>query len=343
MPDSPEPRTGTVEPGSGGMHYEDDFVVPTDPAADRVEEALSAPRNAFRVVTDILEDMFGPRADADWERAAGSFDMLLHHHGYAITDLRSTAPATDPRIAVDGLVTDVPGTDYQQTAPPMVRAADSKPHQSGQSFTRRSTAPATGPGLEAGTRTMGRVLLDIFDQAEDRPNIRRLVSEALGLVGRAAAQDDAALRAATEARSGVDEVGEGTLTERRAKFVYEGARIAAAAALAPIIPEPWGQREEAFRSQFLDVIERQCGPDRNESPSELHEDWVKAYEAMGWTYGPVRSKADKTHPDMVPYDDLGQLERDKDAVFVALCEIARQWIYEAAALATTQPERRDGA
>jgi len=29
----------------------------------------------------------------------------------------------------------------------------------------------------------------------------------------------------------------------------------------------------------------------------------------------------------VPYADLGQLERDKDAVFVALCEIARQWIY----------------
>jgi hypothetical protein len=29
---------------------------------------------------------------------------------------------------------------------------------------------------------------------------------------------------------------------------------------------------------------------------------------------------------MVPYDDLGQLEKDKDSVFVALCEIARLWI-----------------
>ena len=37
----------------------------------------------------------------------------------------------------------------------------------------------------------------------------------------------------------------------------------------------------------------------------------------------------KTHPDLVPYAQLGQLERDKDAVFVALCEIARQWIYTA--------------
>lgn len=118
-------------------------------------------------------------------------------------------------------------------------------------------------------------------------------------------------------------------TERRAIFVYEGVRLAAEAALAPIVPEPWEQRDEAFRSQFLDVIAKQCGPDRKDSPEELHDDWVRAYEAMGWRYGPVRDVDARTHPDMVGYWDLGQLERDKDAVFVALCEIARQWIYEA--------------
>jgi hypothetical protein len=119
-----------------------------------------------------------------------------------------------------------------------------------------------------------------------------------------------------------------SLTERRAEFVYEGARIAALAAKAPIIPEPWADREEPFKAQFRDVIARQCGPDRKHSPEELHDDWVKAYEAMGWVYGPDRSMILKTHPDMVPYWDLGQLERDKDAVFVALCDIARQWIYD---------------
>jgi hypothetical protein len=121
-----------------------------------------------------------------------------------------------------------------------------------------------------------------------------------------------------------------TLTYRRAEFVYEGARLAALAACAPIIPEPWAEREEAFRTQFLDVIEQQCGPDRKASPEELHEDWVLAYAKMGWRYGEVRDAEAKTHPDMVAYDDLGQLERDKDAVFVALCEIARVWIYDPA-------------
>lgn len=119
-----------------------------------------------------------------------------------------------------------------------------------------------------------------------------------------------------------------TLTERRARFVYEGARIAAEAARAPIVPEPWEEREEAFRTQFLEVIDRQTGPQRSGSPEELHGSWMQAYVEMGWQYGPERDPERKLHPDLVPYDQLGQLERDKDAVFVALCEIARQWIYD---------------
>lgn len=118
------------------------------------------------------------------------------------------------------------------------------------------------------------------------------------------------------------------ILSRRAWFVYEAARLAAIAAKAPIVPEPWDGRDEAFRSQFLGVIERQCSPSRSADPAALHQDWVEAYEAMGWRFGPTRDPLTKTHPDMVPYEELGQLERDKDAVFVALCEIARQWVYE---------------
>ena len=117
-----------------------------------------------------------------------------------------------------------------------------------------------------------------------------------------------------------------SLTEQRAMFVYEGARLQAIAVDAPIVPEPWPEREEPFRAQFRDVIEMMCGPDRKADPEELHDDWVRAYEEMGWRYGPVRDPEAKTHPDMVPFDQLEQREQDKDAVFIALCEIARQWI-----------------
>lgn len=117
------------------------------------------------------------------------------------------------------------------------------------------------------------------------------------------------------------------LLERRSEFVYNGARLAAEAAQAPIVPVPWDEREEPFKVQFREVIKRQCGDLRSRSPEKLHGGWMQAYIEMGWVYGETYDREKKIHPDLVPYSDLGQLERDKDAVFVALCEIARQWVY----------------
>ena len=116
--------------------------------------------------------------------------------------------------------------------------------------------------------------------------------------------------------------------ERRAEFVYDAARLAALAADAPIIPVPWAEREQDFKDQFLKVIYRQCSSQRSSSPEELHGSWMQAYLTMGWVYGEKYDRENRIHPDLVPYDQLGQLEQDKDAVFIALCEIARQWIYK---------------
>lgn len=118
------------------------------------------------------------------------------------------------------------------------------------------------------------------------------------------------------------------LNLRRAVFVYDAARLAAVASGAPIVPVPWAEREQPFKDQFLQVIERQCGPQRSRSPEELHGSWMQAYFAMGWVYGEKYDREAKTHPDLVPYADLGVLEQDKDSVFVALCEIARLYIRE---------------
>ena len=75
------------------------------------------------------------------------------------------------------------------------------------------------------------------------------------------------------------------LIERGAQFIYEGARLAALAARAPVVPASWDEREEAFKSQFLKVVERQCGEQRSRSPEELHGSWMQAYFAMGWVFG----------------------------------------------------------
>lgn len=118
------------------------------------------------------------------------------------------------------------------------------------------------------------------------------------------------------------------LNERRARFVYEAARLAAIAAQAPVIPASWGNREKDFCDQFISVIEKQCGPNRSESPEELHGNWMQAYFLNGWVYSENYDAEKRTHPDLIPYNKLGVLERDKDAVFISLCEIARLYIYD---------------
>lgn len=110
--------------------------------------------------------------------------------------------------------------------------------------------------------------------------------------------------------------------------MYEAARLQAIAVDAPVVPEHWVERDEAFRTQFVAFVNQLCNTEEElfPTPEEAHDSWVVAYEIMGWTWGPTRDPELKTHPDMVPFSELEQREQDKDAVFLALVLIARDWI-----------------
>lgn len=83
------------------------------------------------------------------------------------------------------------------------------------------------------------------------------------------------------------------ILEAQAKFVYNAARLAAFASGAPIVPAEWDDREDEFKAQFLDVIERQMGDQRSHSPEELHGSWVQSYISMGWKYGEKYNPAER--------------------------------------------------
>lgn len=44
----------------------------------------------------------------------------------------------------------------------------------------------------------------------------------------------------------------------------------------------------------------------------VHEVWAKSRLEQGWTYGKERSDGMKTHPCLVPYEDLSEVEKDYD-------------------------------
>jgi hypothetical protein len=44
----------------------------------------------------------------------------------------------------------------------------------------------------------------------------------------------------------------------------------------------------------------------------VHEVWAQGRIDDGWKYGELRDDAKKTHPCIVPYEDLTEKERDFD-------------------------------
>ena len=53
-------------------------------------------------------------------------------------------------------------------------------------------------------------------------------------------------------------------------------------------------------------------------PEQSHESWQAEKAATGWKFGPVKSPDTKEHPCFVPYAELPDAQKAKDAVYVAV-------------------------
>lgn len=52
--------------------------------------------------------------------------------------------------------------------------------------------------------------------------------------------------------------------------------------------------------------------------SAQHDEWMRSKAAAGWTIGPKKDAALKEHPAMVPYEQLPDDVKQKDALFTAI-------------------------
>jgi hypothetical protein len=51
--------------------------------------------------------------------------------------------------------------------------------------------------------------------------------------------------------------------------------------------------------------------------AESHAGWLAEKERTGWVYGPVKDAVAKTHPCLMPYDELPKTQKEKDRLFVS--------------------------
>lgn len=59
-------------------------------------------------------------------------------------------------------------------------------------------------------------------------------------------------------------------------------------------------------------IPEELSPLIEEMAKNVHEVWAQNRLREGWTYGPVRDDIAKTHPCLVPYEELPESEKDYD-------------------------------
>ena len=53
----------------------------------------------------------------------------------------------------------------------------------------------------------------------------------------------------------------------------------------------------------------------NTKPSDSHDSWLKEKLNDGWVYGELKNPVYKTHPCIVPFDELPKEQQFKDVLF----------------------------
>lgn len=69
-------------------------------------------------------------------------------------------------------------------------------------------------------------------------------------------------------------------------------------------PDPIDTSNIALPPELLELTERLA--------QNAHDVWARQRIAEGWTYGPQRDDTAKKHPDLVPYGELPESEKQYD-------------------------------
>ena len=81
----------------------------------------------------------------------------------------------------------------------------------------------------------------------------------------------------------------------------------------------WNGSEEWQRKSAINGVNfRLENPDA--PASAMHDNWSKEKLADGWVYGEIKDTNAKTHPCLVPFEELPEFQQKKDKLFSAIVD-----------------------
>ena len=88
-------------------------------------------------------------------------------------------------------------------------------------------------------------------------------------------------------------------------------------AMGDMSQKPWKGAPDWQRESAINGVEfHRANPEASASAS--HISWVREKLNAGWVYGDVKNEKAKTHPCIVPFDDLPVEQQAKDFIFRAV-------------------------
>jgi hypothetical protein len=100
-----------------------------------------------------------------------------------------------------------------------------------------------------------------------------------------------------------------------ARVCHEANRAWQIASGDPVPSPAWDDAPEHQRLASLDGVVSAL---EGATPEQLHESWAERLRKDGWTHGDTKDADAKTHPCLVPYAELPEDQRRKDALFHAI-------------------------
>ena len=81
----------------------------------------------------------------------------------------------------------------------------------------------------------------------------------------------------------------------------------------------WNEAEQWQRDSAIKGVEfRLSNPEAGNDAQ--HNAWMADKLQDGWVFGEIKDPIKKTHPCIVPYDQLPEFQRKKDALFIAIVD-----------------------
>ena len=80
--------------------------------------------------------------------------------------------------------------------------------------------------------------------------------------------------------------------------------------------KPWGSSPKWQRESAIHGVEALIA-DPNMTPLNSHQNWMQEKLEAGWKHGDVKDAKKKTHPCLLPFDELPEEQRRKDEIFQA--------------------------